>query len=365
MSRFKKLALATLIPFSVLCVTVPSVAAEPAAQVQQQTKPTIYILATGGTIAGTASSATQMATYKAGALGVDALINAVPEILTMANIKGEQVANIASSSLTVDIWLKLAKRINELLKDDSVDGVVITHGTDTLDETAYFLNLVVKSDKPVVIVGAMRPATAISADGPVNILNAVKLASSKSAKGKGVLIAMNDVINGARDVLKTNTLRVDTFKNHELGYLGYFENGEPVFYKQSSRKHTTETEFDITDLQDLPRVDFIYSHVNDDGKMAESAVANGAKGIVHIGTGNGSIHANTMPTLAEIAKKGVVIARAARVPYGPVIMNEEEYEQAGFIQGGTLSPQKVRILLQLALTKTNDPKVIAEMFKKY
>ncbi len=365
MSKFKKLAVGMLIPFSVLCVSFPSYAAEPAAQMQQQEKPTVYILATGGTIAGVASSNTQMTGYKAGALPIDVLLNAVPAIHDLADVKGEQIASIGSNSMTNEIWLKLAKRINELLKDDKVAGIVITHGTDTLEETAYFLNLVTKSDKPVVLLGAMRPATAISADGPVNLLNAVKLASTPEAKGKGVMIAMNDAINGARDVIKTNTLRVDTFQSPELGYLGYFEAGKPVFYKQSTRKHTSQSEFDVSGLTDLPRVDIIYSHVNDDGKMAEAAVANGAKGIVHAGTGNGSIHIAAEPALKDAVQKGVVVVRSARVPYGPTIESVKRWDDDGYLSSGALSPQKARILLQLALTKTSDPKAIAEMFKTY
>lgn len=306
-----------------------------------------------------------MTGYKAGAIGIQTLLNAVPEIQKVANVQGEQISNIGSESMTNEIWLKLANRINELLKKPEVDAVIVTHGTDTLEETAYFLNLVTKSDKPVILIGAMRPATAISADGPVNIVNAVNLAASKDAKGRGVMIAMNDAINGARDVQKANTLRVDTFQSPELGYLGYFENGRPVFYKSSTRKHTTQTEFDVSGLKELPRVDIIYSHVNDDGKMAEAAVANGAKGIVHAGTGNGSIHQNAEPALYDAAKKGVVIVRSARVPNGPTIESTAEWDKAGFVHSGTLNPQKARILLQLGLTKTNDPKKIAEMFKQY
>lgn len=327
---------------------------------QKVEKPNVVILATGGTIAGSAASNTEMTGYKAGVLGIDVLLTAVPEIHKVANVKGEQISNIGSQSMTNEIWLKLAKRINELLAKPDVDGVVITHGTDTLEETAYFLNLVTKSDKPVVIIGSMRPATAISADGPVNILNAVNLAASKEAKGRGVLIAMNDNINGARDVQKTNTLRVDTFQSPELGYLGYFENGHPVFYRATTRKHTKDAEFDVSGLNDLPRVDIIYSHVNDDGKMAEAAVANGAKGIVHAGTGNGSIHGAAEPALHEAEKKGIVIVRSTRVPNGPTT-----WDQVGFVHAGTLNPQKARILLQLGLTKTNDPQKISEMFEKY
>ncbi|MCD8340440.1 MAG: asparaginase [Burkholderiales bacterium] len=334
-------------------------------QTQQQEKPNVVILATGGTIAGAAADKTNTTTYKAGALGIDTLLAAVPEIHDVANVKGEQVAQISSNSMTTEIWLKLAKRINELLKNPDVDGIVITHGTDTLEETAYFLNLVTKSDKPVILVGAMRPATAISADGPLNLLNAVKLASDKDAKGKGVLIVLNDTINGARDATKTNTLRVDTFQSPELGYLGYMEGGKPVFYKQTTRKHTNETEFDVTDLNDLPRVDIIYSHVDDDGKMAEAAVAAGAKGIVHAGTGNGSIHGRTAPALYEASKKGIPVVRSSHASNGPTIENSAAYTENGLIDSGTLNPQKARILLQLGLTKTNDPAKLSEMFKKY
>ncbi|MCF0254375.1 MAG: type II asparaginase [Duodenibacillus sp.] len=363
--QIKKCVAQMMICASLLGVAAVSVAAEPAAQVQTQAKPNVCILATGGTIAGSAASATQMTGYKAGALAIDVLLNAVPEIHKIANVRGEQIASIGSNDMTHEIWLKLANRVNELLADPKVDSVIITHGTDTLEETAYFLNLVVKSDKPVIMIGAMRPATAMSADGPVNILNAVTLAATPEAKGRGVMIAMNDCINGARDVTKTNTLRVDTFQNHELGYLGYFEGGKPSFYKATTRKHTTASEFDIKGLKDLPRVDIVYSHVNDDGKLVEAAVAAGAKGIIHAGTGNGSIHCNTTPALAQAVKQGVVVVRGARLPYGPTIVSDAEWEEAGFLNAGTLSVQKARILLQLALTKTNDPKKIAEMFRQY
>ena len=340
--QIKKCLSAIIISSAFLSVGfVNSIAAETPAQLQKVSKPNVVILATGGTIAGSAASNTQMTGYKAGALGIDVLLQAVPEIHKVANVKGEQISNIGSESMNNKIWLKLAKRINELLAKPDVDGIVITHGTDTLEETA------------------------ISADGPVNILNAVNLAASKDAKGRGVLIAMNDNINGARDVQKTNTLRVDTFQSPELGYLGYFENGRPVFYKATTRKHTIDTEFDVSNLNDLPRVDIIYSHVNDDGRMAEAAVANGAKGIVHAGTGNGSIHEATEPALYDAAKKGIVVVRSARVPNGPTIESTAAWDKAGFVHAGTLNPQKARILLQLGLTKTNDPQKISEMFKQY
>lgn len=328
-------------------------------------KPAVKILATGGTIAGSAPSNTQMTGYKAGALGIDVLINAVPQMKDVAVVSGEQVANIGSQDMTNDVWLKLADRCNKLLAQDDVKGVVITHGTDTLEETAYFLNLVVKSDKPVVLVGAMRPATAISADGPVNLLNAVKLAASPKAVGKGVLVAMNDQIDGGRDVTKTNTTNVATFKSPELGALGYFTGGEPYFYKESLRKHTKSTVFDVSGLKELPRVDIVYTHVNDDRVLVDAAVKAGAKGIVYAGSGMGSIHKDAEPGLAEAVKKGVTVVRASRVGNGMVVEGSKEWTDEGFLNGDNLNPQKARVLLQLALTKTSDPKAIQKMFDEY
>lgn len=327
--------------------------------------PNIKILATGGTIAGSADSNTQMTGYKAGALNVDVLINAVPQMKAYANVSGEQICNIDSKDMTNEIWIALSNRVNALLADKNVDGIVITHGTDTLEETAYFLNLTVKSDKPVVLVGAMRPATAISADGPVNLLNAVRVAVSKDAVGKGVLVAMNDEINGARDVTKTNTTHVNTFKAPELGLLGYIHNGQPKFYRESTRRHTIHSEFGVRDIEKLPYVKIIYGHADDDGVLVDAAVAAGAKGIVYAGTGNGSIHKNAQAALAEAAKQGVVVVRSSRVGNGAVIDAEQSYKDARFLNGDSLQPQKARVLLSLALTKTSDLERIQRMFDTY
>ncbi|MHC1761022.1 MAG: type II asparaginase [Negativicutes bacterium] len=326
--------------------------------------PNVVILATGGTIAGRGGSATQMTGYNPGEIGVQILINAVPEIKQYANVSGEQVANIGSFAMTHEVWLKLAKRVNELLAKDDVDGIVITHGTDTLEETAYFLNLVVKSDKPVVLVGAMRPATAISADGPVNLLNAVRLAGSPKARGKGVLVGMNDQINGARDVTKTNTTHVETFKSWELGYLGYIQNGEPYFYRDTTRKHTFLSEFDVSELKELPYVEILYGHVNGDKNLVIALIAADVKGIVSAGMGHGSIFPTTRDALAEAVKKGIPVVKSSRVGNGMVtrVADDDKY---GFIAGDTLNPQKARILLMMALTKTNDAAAIQRIFDEY
>lgn len=359
MMRKRGIAIVAMIFMALLSVTVVFAAEAP------QKLPNIKILATGGTIAGSAASNTQMTGYTAGAIGIQVLMDAVPQMKDYANVSGEQVCKISSNNMTDAIWLQIGKRINVLLAQDDVDGIVLTHGTDTLEETAYFLNLVVKSDKPVVIVGAMRPATAISADGPVNLLNAVRLAASKEARGKGVLIAMNDEINGARDATKTNTTHVETFKSPELGYMGYMNNGKPCFYRESTRKHTSQTEFDLTGITKLPYVKIVYSHAGDDRVLVDAAVAAGAQGIIHAGTGNGSIHEATEAGLVEAQKTGVVIVRSSRTGNGTVTNSIPRWDSEHFLKSDSLNPQKARILLMLALTKTQDLGEIQRMFDEY
>lgn len=328
--------------------------------------PNITILATGGTIAGTGANSTTTVGYTAAKVGVEALIDAVPEIKKVANVKGEQIFQIASESMTNDHWLKLAKRVNTLLAQPDVDGIVITHGTDTLEETAYFLDLTVKSEKPVVMVGAMRPSTAISADGPVNIYNAVVLAGSKDAEGKGVMIAMNDEISAARDVTKTNTSLTSTFRTPELGVIGYMQNNAPHFYRESLRKHTSKAEFDVSNLDKLPAVDIVYGYANINPIALNAFVGAGDKGIVYAAVGDGSLGAGIKPDLIEARKKGVVVVRSSRVGNGIVARNgEANDDELDFVVSDTLNPQKARILLMLALTKTADTKAIQAMYYEY
>ena len=337
-----------------------------AAAAQAQTLPNVVILATGGTIAGTGATSTTTVGYTAAKVGVDALIAAVPELKKVANVRGEQVMQIASENMNNDAWLKLAKRVNTLLAQSDVDGIVITHGTDTIEETAYFLDLVVKSKKPVVIVGAMRPSTAISADGPINLYNAVLLAGSKEAVGKGVLVTLNDQINAGREVTKTNTSTMDTFKTPELGFLGYIQGSKPYFYRQSTRKNTADTPFDIMNLDKLPQVDIVYGYANMNPIALNAFVAAGAQGIIHAGVGDGSLNNTVLPSLSEARKKGVVIVRSSRVGQGIVARNgEADDDKLDFVVSDTLNPQKARILLMLALTKTTDSKEIQKMFWEY
>ena len=326
----------------------------------------VTILATGGTIAGSGASSTTTVGYTAATVGVDTLIKAVPELSKVAQVKGEQVFQIASENMTNEHWLTLAKRVNVLLAQSDVDGIVITHGTDTLEETAYFLDLVVKSKKPVVLVGAMRPGTALSADGPINLYNAVLLAANPDAAGKGVLVAMADQIHSARDVSKTNTSTPDSFKTTELGLLGYIQGNKPYFYRASTRKHTADTEFDISKLDKLPQVDIVYGYANVGPVALNALVAAGAKGIIHAGVGDGSLAASVKTALVAARKQGVMIVRGSRVGQGILARNgEANDDELDFVAADTLNPQKARILLMLALTKTNDSKAVQKMFYTY
>lgn len=330
-----------------------------------QQKPNIHILATGGTIAGTGGSATST-NYTAGQVAIGALLDAVPGIKDIANVTGEQIVRIGSQDMNDDVWLTLAKKINQLLARPDMDGIVITHGTDTMEETAYFLNLTVKSDKPVVIVGAMRPSTAISADGPLNLYNAVVTAGAKESAGKGVLVAMNGLVLGAESVLKMNTVNVQTFQAPNSGALGYIFNGK-VFYNQAPlKKHTTQSVFDVTNLNSLPKVGIVYSYSNIEADMVRPLLDHGYKGIIHAGVGNGNIHKNIFPVLTDARKKGILVVRSSRVPTGPTTLdsevNDAEYQ---FVASQELNPQKSRVLLMLALTKTSDWKQIQAYFNEY
>ena len=325
-------------------------------------KPTIYILATGGTIAGSGSGALDTS-YTSGTVTVDKLIAAVPEINKIATIKGEQISNIGSQEMNNEVWFKLANRVNELLTSGKADGVVITHGTDTMEETAYFLNLVVKSDKPIVMVGAMRNSGSLSADGPLNIYNAVNVAMCKKAVGKGVMVVMNDEIHAAREVTKTNTTAVDTFKSPNSGKIGTVFYGNVKFYMNPVRKHTVNSAFDITKIKELPRVDIIYSHSNDNPDFVNLAVKNGAKGIINAGMGNGNPFPSALEALGEAVKGGVVVVRDSRVGSGETTLNGEvDDNKYGFLASDNLNAQKARVLLMLALTQTTDKAKIQELF---
>lgn len=331
----------------------------------QGKKANVVVLATGGTIAGAAASGTQSG-YTSGKVTIDAMLDSVPGIRDLANLKGEQVANVGSQDMSFDIMLKLAKRCNELLASPDVDGIVITHGTDTMEETAFFLNLTVKSDKPVIMVGSMRPSTAVSADGPLNLYDAVAVAADPNAKGRGVLVVMNDWIQGAHSLTKTSTTAVQTFMSPLRGLVGVSAYGKNDWYNNPSWKHTTSSEFDIANVTKMPRVDIIFADADMAPDLIDCSVNNGAKGIVIAGVGNGNMNKVSVDAAAAAVKKGVVVVRSSRVPTGYVGRNVEiKDDELGFIASGELNPQKSRILLSLALLKPHTPQQIQEMFETY
>jgi L-asparaginase len=284
----------------------------------------------------------------------------------LAALRGEQVSNIGSQDMNDEVWLKLAGRVNALAAQSDVDGIVITHGTDTIEETAYFLNLVVKSKKPVVMTAAMRPSTALSADGPLNFYNAVAVAASKDSAGRGVLVVVNDWIHGASSLTKTSTTAVQTFLSPLWGLMGSVAYGEIEFFRGPVGKHTAESEFSVEGVTSLPRVDIIMAYENMDAALIDAAAAAGAKGIVIAGVGNGNMTGAALKALAAQAKKGVVAVRASRVATGRVGRNVEvEDDKLGLVASMGLNPQKSRVLLRLALLKTTDLARIQRYFDDY
>jgi L-asparaginase len=334
---------------------------------QQATrKPRVLIMATGGTIAG-AQASSQDYGYKSGTFKVEDLIAAVPDLKKIATLSGEQVANIGSQDMNDKVWLTLAKRVNERLQSNDVDAVVITHGTDTMEETAYFLNLVVKSEKPVVLVGSMRPATAVSADGPANLYNAVAVAADPKSRDRGVLVVINDQIHSARDVEKTNTTNVEAFESPERGVQGLVNTGKIRWFEPTDKRHTDESEFSVQKLEALPRVDILYAHANMSPDLIDAAVRDGAKGLVIAGVGDGNMTQQAASELERLVKEeGLIVVRSTRVPTGVVLRNSEvNDDKAGFVASGELNPAKSRVLAQLALTRTHDPRTVQKMFDVY
>ena len=343
----------------IMVATLPGSAQSPSP------KPRIVIVATGGTIAGSAESTTS-AGYKSGAVAVDVLINAVPQMKTFADVRGVQVSSVGSQDMNDELWIKLAAEVNRLVAQNDVDGVAITHGTDTMEETAYFLNLVVKSDKPVVLTGSMRPSTSLSADGPLNIYNAVGVASDPRAKGLGVLVVANDDIHGARAITKRHTTDVQTFVSTEAGLIGVCLFDDRVFVRSPARAHTTATPFTVKEGQPLPRVDVIYAHAGMSPDLIDSAVASGAKGIVIAGVGDGNMTTPALDAVKRAIAKGTVVVRSSRVGEGSVRRNiEVEDDKIGTVASMELNPSKARVLLKLALTQTSDPKKIQGYFDKF
>lgn len=327
--------------------------------------PRVHVLATGGTIAGAQADAAGHA-YVAGKVDVDTLIRAVPGLGAIAVLTGEQVVSIGSQDMNDSVWLELARRVETALARTDIDAVLVTHGTDTLEETSYFLSLVTKSVKPVVMVGAVRPATAVSADGPGNLLDGVAVAVDPRARGRGVLVCMSDEIHYARNVVKTDTTRLQAFRSLNRGPAGLAHTGRIDWFEPMDRKVGAASEFSIAGLTALPRVDIVHAHAGMNADLIEAAIRNGARGIVVAGVGDGNMSAAALDVLAKAARNGVAVVRSTRLPMGIVLRNSEvDDDRLGFVASGELNPAKSRVLLQLALTRTTDPARIQQMFDEY
>lgn len=331
-------------------------------------KPRVALIITGGTIDSVGTDRLDLAWYIEAGKRLEAgeLMGAVPELSQVADVHEVAFRRLPSQAITPRDWLELAAEIQRILVDeDEADGVVITHGTNTLEESAYFLNLVLKTDRPVVVVGAMRPASGLGADGYLNLLNAVRVAADPASAGNGVLVVLNDTIHGARDVTKTATYRVETFQGRDLGPLGYADgDGRIRFYHRPALRHTTSSAFDWSSITDLPRVDVVLSYVGADGTMVDAAVTAGAKGIVSAGTGAGRPTPEEEKALQRAHEQGVVICQGSRVGSGRAVRSPG-LRKRGWVATDNLQPWKAKVLLALALTQTTDPNEIQELIETH
>lgn len=325
----------------------------------------VHILATGGTIAGIAPSAVDPGYHSAG-LGVSALVDAVAGLRNVATLTGEQFSQVGSQDMNDSLWLQLATRVNALFSADEADGIVITHGTDTAEETGFFLHLVVNSRRPVVLTGSMRPATALSPDGPLNLYNAVSVAADSDAWGRGVMIAINDDVHGARDVTKSSTTDVQAFVSPGAGLLGTASYGRIRYFRQPTHPHTSDSEFSVDGEVALPRVDILYAHANMPADLVRASASLGARGIVIAGMGNGNVSTDVARSLADVASSGVIVVRSSRVGSGDVGRNIElDDDRLGFVASDQLNPQKSRVLLQLCLARGLQRGHIQDAFWRY
>jgi len=298
-------------------------------------------------------------------VGVEKLIAGLPELSAIASVRGEQVFQVASESLTNDNLMTLAKRVSALSKQADVDGIVITHGTDTLEETAYFLTLTVHTNKPIVVVGSMRPGTALSADGALNLYDAVNVAGSKDAMGKGVLVTMGDNIDTGRDVSKNVNIKTSAFSS-QWGPLGMIVEGKNYWFRAPVKRHTTNSEFNIDTITALPPVEIAMGYEGVSSVAIDAIAKSGAKALIHGGTGNGSVADRIVPNLQKARADGVIVIRSSRVPDGFVIRNAEQPDDKyDWVVAHDLRPQKARILAMVALTKTNNTKELQRIFWEY
>src|SRR5204862_1836418 len=334
------------------------------AQVNAQL-PRVIILATGVTIAEAGASADR-AGYTAGKIPIDDLIGAIPTVKKIASITGEQISSVGSQDMTIEIWKKLAVRINEIIAKKEADGIVITHGTDTQEETSYFLDLVIPSAMPVVLTGSMRASTAISADGPKNRYDAITVAIDPKSKGRGVLISFNEGIFDAREVMKLSTTKVNAFGSPNSGPVGQVYDGKVEYYSTSIREVNVNTPFSVKADTKLPRVDIVYMYADAPPDQIDMLIAKKVDGIVIAGVGNGNFNKAYMDAVKRAVAAGIVVCRASRAPSGRVVLHDEiNDDELGTIVSDDLTPQKARILLMLGLTKSKDKKALQQYFFKY
>ena len=331
------------------------------------TRPRVTVIGTGGSIAGVGSDRLDYTRYGESGkrLTIEESLARLPEVNDIAQVEGEDFFSLGSSSIVPADWIRMTERINQIFREDpGVAGVAITHGTASLEETSYFLHLTVKHSKPVVLTAAMRPPTAMSNDADLNIIDAVRVAACPDAAGKGVLTVCNNEIQSARDVTKSNNNRVETFRPNELGFLGYCDSdGEVVFYRTPTRKHTTETRFDVAGLQSLPRVDMVYSYLGADEMLVDAVRNHGSDGLVLVGFGGPGYTPAMWEAGLQAARDGMTVVLASRATAGRMNMTPRKEELA--IGCDNLLPQKARILLMLALTVTHDREEIRQMFREY
>lgn len=334
-------------------------------QVYAQELPRVIILATGGTIAGAGASADR-AGYTAGKIPIDDLIGVIPSVKKIANISGEQIASVGSQDMTVEIWKKLAIRANEIFANNEADAIVVTHGTDTQEETAYFLDLVIPSDKPVVLTGSMRPATAISADGPKNLYDAITVAINPETKGRGVLVSFNEGIYDAREVMKMSTTKTDAFGSPNTGPVGAAYDGRVEYYSNAVREVNPPKPIQLTADTKLPRVDIVMMYADAPADQIDLLISKKVDGIVIAGVGNGNFNKTYMDAVKRAVAAGIIVCRASRAPSGRVVLHDEiNDDELGTIVSDDLTPQKARVLLMLALTRSKDKKLLQEAFFTY
>jgi len=331
------------------------------------TSRTVAVVGTGGTISSVGKNSLDLTAYvdNKTIYQVDELLNAFPEAFEQANVIPVRFRALGSPTITPADWLDLAAGIEALPKEHGdIHGVVVTHGTACLEETAYFLNLALKVDFPVVLVGAQRPATGLSTDAGLNLVNAIRVAADPGSRGRGVLVLLNDEIHAARDVTKTSTLRLQTFKSHDFGLLGHADNDRIAYYRQGMRQTMPDTEFAVAGLADLPRVDILLSYAGADRSAIDAHVAAGAKGLVSAGMAPGFCTPGELEGFEDAIAQGVIVVQSTRAGTGRVVP-VETFRPRGAVLADNLTPQKARVLLMLALTKSSDPAEIQEMFFRY